>query len=46
MRGAGELINDVVTVCIECKGFDPVKIEPLGAEVLNEAFRVENIDRL
>ena len=44
--GAGELTDDVVTVCIGCKGFDPVKIEPLGAEVLNEAFRVENIDRL
>jgi hypothetical protein len=38
--------DDVVTVCIGCKGFDPVEIEPLGADILNEAFRVENIDRL
>ena len=44
--GDGDVTDDVVTVCIGCKGFDPVEIEPLGADILNEAFRVENIDRL
>ncbi len=44
--GAGEVTEDVVTVCIGCKGFDPVEIKPLGAGDLTEAFRVENIDRL
>ena len=44
--GDGEVTNDVVTVCIGCKGFDPVEIEPSDVEILTEAFRVENIDRL
>ncbi len=44
--GSGEVTEDVVTVCIGCKGFDPVEIKPLSADQLTEAFRVENIDRL
>ena len=44
--GSGEVTEDVVTVCIGCKGFDPVEIKPLSAGELTEAFRVENIDRL
>ncbi|MDG1066028.1 MAG: PilC/PilY family type IV pilus protein [Luminiphilus sp.] len=44
--GPGEVTDDVVTVCIGCKGFDPIEIKPIGTGTLTEAFRVENIDRL
>ena len=43
--GPGVIPDEVVTVCIGCKGFDPVLISPQTDGKINEAFRVENVDR-
>jgi len=44
--GSGEIPDEVVTVCIGCKGFNPVEISPVTDASLREAFRVENMDQL
>jgi type IV pilus assembly protein PilY1 len=43
--GSGETPDEVVTVCIGCRGFEPVEITPQINGQLSEAFKVENVDR-
>ena len=43
--GPGEIPDEVVTICIGCQGFDPLEINPQTDGQINEAFRVENVDR-
>ncbi|NBT30135.1 MAG: hypothetical protein EBT18_11780, partial [Gammaproteobacteria bacterium] len=38
--------NAVETVCIGCKGFDPIEIDPTPDSRVREAYRAEDIDRL
>ena len=45
--GPGETpVNAVETVCIGCKGFDPIEIDPTPDSRVREAYRAEDIDRL